>query len=362
MNNHPLYVSGGTVDITVHKVIKGRKLIELYRASGGPFGGTKVDLAFQQMLVTLVGDNVYEAFKHECTDAYLDIFNSFELMKRDITPEDVDLKSVLYPQCLDMLLKRIQNTDLPARISQTYQLNIKKRFDKLLLSSDLVRSFFTETIDSIVDKVQELLNNPSLRDVSSILLVGGFSDSVMLRHAINSNFAWKVKVITPPHAELAIVKGAVLFGYNPAIIEERIAKFTYGVHALTSFIEGLHDPAYKVEYDGVFRCDNIFNRFVKAGDSIRYNEIQGQDEYTPVSLKNKNIHIPIYACTKEDPIYVTDEACSEIGSITIDILDKTVPLEERVFLVEFIFSDTEIKVSVTEKRTGNKKEIYLDFA
>jgi molecular chaperone DnaK (HSP70) len=29
---------GGTVDITVHQVDKGEKLIELYRASGGPFG------------------------------------------------------------------------------------------------------------------------------------------------------------------------------------------------------------------------------------------------------------------------------------------------------------------------------------
>lgn len=29
---------GGTVDITVHQVDKGEKLIELYRASGGPHG------------------------------------------------------------------------------------------------------------------------------------------------------------------------------------------------------------------------------------------------------------------------------------------------------------------------------------
>ena len=29
---------GGTVDITVHQVDKGEKLIELYRATGGPYG------------------------------------------------------------------------------------------------------------------------------------------------------------------------------------------------------------------------------------------------------------------------------------------------------------------------------------
>ena len=314
------------------------------------------------MLVTLVGDNVFEAFQRECTVDYLGVFSSFQLMKRDITPEDnTSWKVMFFPPCLNMLLKRILNTDLSSRISQTYPLNIRMRLDRLMLSNDLVKSFFTETIDCIVDKVQELLNNPSLGDVSSILLVGGFSDSPMLIHGIISNFARKVKVITSPHAELAIVKGAVLFGYTPASIGERISKFTYGVHSLTSFIEGLHNPAYKLEYDGVFRCDNILNGFVKVGDAIRYCEIQGQAEYVPVSLKNKNIHLPIYACTKKHPIYVTDESCSEIGSITIDILDKTVPLEERVFLVEFIFSDTEIRVSVTEKRTGNKNVIYLDF-
>lgn len=47
--------SGGTVDITVHEVMVGGTLRELHKASGGAWGGTKVDESFRQFLIKLVG-------------------------------------------------------------------------------------------------------------------------------------------------------------------------------------------------------------------------------------------------------------------------------------------------------------------
>lgn len=44
-----------TVDVTVHQVIMEDKLKELHRASGGAWGGTNVDQAFEQFIADLVG-------------------------------------------------------------------------------------------------------------------------------------------------------------------------------------------------------------------------------------------------------------------------------------------------------------------
>ena len=43
-----LFISlkGGTVDVTVHEMLEYGRVRELYKATGGAWGGTKVDEAF----------------------------------------------------------------------------------------------------------------------------------------------------------------------------------------------------------------------------------------------------------------------------------------------------------------------------
>lgn len=51
-----MFFIGGTVDVTVHMVTSSGNLIELYKASGGSWGGTKVDSAFERFMTFLTGD------------------------------------------------------------------------------------------------------------------------------------------------------------------------------------------------------------------------------------------------------------------------------------------------------------------
>lgn len=48
-------ILGGTVDITIHEVVDHEKLKELNYASGGAWGGTCVDKAFEMFLRKIVG-------------------------------------------------------------------------------------------------------------------------------------------------------------------------------------------------------------------------------------------------------------------------------------------------------------------
>ena len=54
-NNTVNIFLGGTVDITVHEVVEPGKLKELNWASGGFWGGTRVDAAYEDFLVKLFG-------------------------------------------------------------------------------------------------------------------------------------------------------------------------------------------------------------------------------------------------------------------------------------------------------------------
>jgi hypothetical protein len=50
-----LNIKGGTIDITIHEVLRTGNLKELHKASGGAWGGTKVDEAFEAFLSEIIG-------------------------------------------------------------------------------------------------------------------------------------------------------------------------------------------------------------------------------------------------------------------------------------------------------------------
>jgi hypothetical protein len=62
-----LWLPGGTVDITVHETQADGTIRELYKANGGPWGGTKIDEAFQTFLEDVAGVDTMEIFmKYVC--------------------------------------------------------------------------------------------------------------------------------------------------------------------------------------------------------------------------------------------------------------------------------------------------------
>ncbi|KAL3885513.1 hypothetical protein ACJMK2_025566 [Sinanodonta woodiana] len=77
---------GWTVDITVHQVIEGGRLKEIHKASGSAWGGTKVDEAYRQFLISIVGNPVFQTFVNKHMDDYLDITREFEIKKRKQEP------------------------------------------------------------------------------------------------------------------------------------------------------------------------------------------------------------------------------------------------------------------------------------
>ena len=348
------------MDITVHEVMEKGHLKELYKASGGPWGGTKIDSAFLKMMETLLGDEVLKEFQMVCLYDHLELFRNFEIKKRQVSPDNNAKLMLRLPQCLRNVFEKTGEQTAERIASSTFGSQMRLSLDKLSISADIAKELFHETLDSIINEVRELLEKSELLGTNTILLVGGFAESPMLQHAIRSTFIDK-KIVIPKEAGLAVVKGAVVFGYNPSLITERVSKYTYGTNAVRRFKEGIHDPAKKFFVDGEYHCDDLFSMFVTIGQTVKFGEPQGSNEYVPLRDEYTDVDIIIYACTEKAPMYVTDEGCSRLGHINVKIRDRSVPRDERTILVKFTFSGTEIEVTAVEERTGEETSVFVDF-
>jgi hypothetical protein len=67
----------------------------------------------------------------------------------------------------------------------------------------------------------------------------------------------------------------------------------------------------------------------------------------------------VFVSDMPNPIY-TDEGCTLIGKLQIDLDDHDGALDREV-LVAFTFSGTEIVVEAKDKKTGNQSILAVDF-
>ncbi|XP_053396353.1 heat shock 70 kDa protein 12B-like [Mercenaria mercenaria] len=184
-----LDAGGGTVDITVHEVLSGGKLKELYKASGGNWGGTRVDQAFTDFLSNVAGSDVMSKFKDRHIEDYIDLLRHFEVKKRDICPSTDSKVTFKIPQTFADVVQECRDKTLQKRIDETiYSTQVKLQADKLRVKADVAKLFFESPIKNIINHVKALLQEPVNNDVSAILMVGGFSESHMLQEAIRNNF------------------------------------------------------------------------------------------------------------------------------------------------------------------------------
>ena len=215
--------------------------------------------------------------------------------------------------------------------------------DKLYISADFFTSFFQTSIENIVYKVKSLLNEPSVSGTSAILLVGGYSESKLLQNAIRSVFS-DYNLLIPQQAGTVVLKGAVIFGYEPYIISERVCRFTYSVGVCRIFEDGKHDPKKKFFAEGETYCDDIFNKFVQKGEIVKLGKVQGDHVLVPIYSDQTSMNVSVHTCTRMSPMYTTDEGCNQLGHVFVKIEDISVSKNQRKVKVSFTFGDTEIKV------------------
>lgn len=344
------------MDITVQEVQTDGSIKQLYMANGGDWGGTTVDRAFEEYLMELAGTRAVYKFRDDDKAGHLDLCREFEIKKRTIQPDGTAKVTFKVPISLSEIFEQEKGTDFRSSISSS---KIKWVGDKMRVNPEIARSFFDLACNHIVDHLKGIFDETKVRGTNTILMVGGFSESLMLRDAIEKGFPGK-NIIVPQESGLAVLKGAVQYGYDPRIISTRVCKFTYGVKVSRTFKEGVHPPSKKFMAEGTPKCRDCFSKHVEIGQQVNINEEIEEQVYNPCYSDQTGMSVSVYTSTERDPKYTDQPSCSYLGELNVDMRDTTGGLKRKVS-VQLTFGGTEIEVKATNKKSGEETKAYLNF-
>ncbi|WAR26556.1 HS12A-like protein [Mya arenaria] len=232
-----------------------------------------------------------DEFKRSNMEDYMLMIRDFEIKKREVDP---------------------QKSDKPV---------VAIKADKLKVDMDVVRNIFKIQIEAIVDHVSNLLDQSTIVEIGAIVLVGGFNDCPLLQQSFKSKFDDHT-IIVPNDADLAVFKGAVIFGHKPELISQRVSIYTNGIEIRVPFIEHVHKESYKIkDEDG---------KHITAGQCLVIVEAHVEKNYHAVPSTAALI-FKVYYTLDPNPI------------------------------VGMIYGETEIEVEVTKIVTGSLHRLKIDF-
>ena len=346
---------GGTVNITVHQRQFNGKIHEVIPPDGGPFGGKSIDDAFYIFLSEICGRNVMEELKTTELEECVDLFRDFETKKRSIRTKQTNKVVITLPLTLTELVKKQHKTFENAVEASRHKMSVIYSKQKLLISPEAFRDLFKPTLASLIRMIGESLDNPKLSDLRTILMVGGFSECELVQDAIRDKIGTSNKLIIPNEAGLAVLKGAVLFGFQPKIVSRRIARLTYGVKNWVEWDANFHTVTKKVDINGQKRCKDVFVKYVTRGDSIDMGH-EFSKIFQPLIPDQTTVECSFYTSTDTNPRYTTDPTCQRLGTLTIQLPPHT-PGQTTYIEETMIFGEDSIIFRTTHLGTGRILEI-----
>lgn len=356
-------LGGGTIDITAHEVLEDGHLKEINEPTGGYWGGLRVNEQFTRFLQRLCGQDVLSELKENNPADWQAILDDFELKKCAYDPrQGTGRITFRVPLTLVEEFENITGCKLSEAIAETpLKGQIEFRGDKLRIDKAIFEKFFEESVTKVVGKVEKLLTeNTQLRDLDTILVVGGYAESLLMQNAIKEKFSDRYKIVIPSDPSIAILKGAVMYGFELDAVKARVCKYTYGIGHQRKFIEGFDNPEKKRKHGRHFYVDDAFDRHVSKGDLVNYGKFQDGKDYHPVHDHQTQAWFDFYASDDKDPQFVYENSCACLGFVGVELSPREHGVDATVML-EINISGTDIEVRATEKRTGNVTNAYCNF-
>ncbi len=347
---------GGTVDITVHKVVEtmGSKelaLEEVASGTGDSSGSIYVDRRFQGYLRRKFTDQIWQDFHDNEPLAFLEMIDSWEQAKCYFDPRKKPVTNIrIHTSLYKMLPKSILDNLIKEQDDDTI----------IPLTSGMMEDLFRPALEGIVRQVEEQFRRLDKKKCDFIFLVGGFAQSLLLQERIKEKFGPRVKkVVVPDRPGAAVLLGAASFGLDPSVIRSRRSRLTYGIEISDAFDPSI-DPEGKKFDDprGGFLCRNRFFIFVQSGESVAIDRAV-QNICYPLYEDQKSITLSCYSTERKTARYT--DGLSKVGEFTISREDIANGYDWPVEVTMF-FGKTEIKVVARDLKTGKTENIELSFS
>ena len=232
-------LTGGTIDVTVHEMLEDGRVRELYKATGGAWGGNKVDEAFVKYFCDIFSKKVINKIQEEFPTDWVDMMRDFEQIKRKISlknPDDI-FRIMLRP-CVKEVYLDVMNGSLQSVFNGDFDIKTRgaslDRY-KLQIPRLVISEMIEEVAKSISAHTTFLLQQRENAGINLVVMVGGFSSSPIVVQEVRKHVSSYIPVIVPENPELSVVQGAVMFGWKPRMFKSRKSKRTYGIETQDYF-------------------------------------------------------------------------------------------------------------------------------
>lgn len=206
---------GATTDLTVYEVTGPKMLKKIDQAYGGHNGGNTVNAEIFKFLTILFSGPVIKRIRDNCPSEYLDFLTSFEHKLTSFYVHKEPMVTIRIPVVWkDMFEQCTGETLEEALLNSSYKRKVYIKRDKLRISNDIFRQFIDFSTNYVLGLFEELFRKPATTNVTTLLAVGGDFESSILINAITQTFP-NLTVIVPEDPDLAVLNGAVLYGFAP---------------------------------------------------------------------------------------------------------------------------------------------------
>ncbi|XP_060584566.1 heat shock 70 kDa protein 12A-like [Ruditapes philippinarum] len=356
-------LGGGTTDICAHKIIDGGKIQEIYRTTGEASGGRDVDDCFINMMKTLIGEKVWSEFSTNHPSACVSLVNEFRLKKKEFKSQTNNIQLRMENALVLVLTGENKNlNDIVKKSKYVRKLDYNSMDARLTINREMLEELFKPSVDKIISKLVEVLDQCDENEIKTIILVGGYSESPYVRERIQSQFS-NMRVILVDDARLAVVNGAVMMGWKPKNIIQRRSRYTYGFAVYVPFREGIDPEQFRINIDGDIYCNWRFKKMIEKGQIVEYGQTfisEGHGTATIVENKYEEKYLPLYRSTREDPQYCIEEDCSLVGIVILIPPSDGWP-DTWDHDLHLIVGETEFTVKYFNLDTGEEYEAQMDF-
>ncbi|KAL0090362.1 hypothetical protein J3Q64DRAFT_1729512 [Phycomyces blakesleeanus] len=325
---------GGTVDLVVYAVDESsgeRQLCEVTMASGKSCGSTFLDANMEILIKEKIGHLV------ELNGSMM-----LQLMHQfieDMKPQ-FDNEEDMFMPLPSSILEVIEDLDSESEIVDG---------QLVFTANELREQVFEPVVLQVIELIEEQFQQSS-SEIKALFLVGGFGQSKYLFQRIEEVFGDRLEFIhVPPRGDLAVARGAVIYGLNQQKVTKRILRRTYGIWSAMMFDPVLDSPEDQiVDGDGMSLCNNRFFAFAKMGDAVGIDECVCS-EFKWYRSESQSLRIYTYGNYGDAPRYIDDPDIKLMCAFDIDFpLDIERNHEEGIpALVGIYFGSTEMRVEIT---------------
>ena len=324
---------------------------EIHRASGGAFGGIKVDAEFEKLLIAIFGSSFVQKFKSDHPADWLDMMSQFEVKKRSERVSEVTTRIRL--PCNFINFYRSHGEGRSCRSAYKEEEVKIYRSEFLCIGPTIMQKLYEPAISGIINHLKLLLKKPQMRQITLMFLVGGLAESPILRSRIRTEFGKTYKVLIPNKAKTAVLRGAVMFGKRPDFLEERVLTETYGTLCLQDFRWDRDDRSKLEIIEGKAYCKDCFYVLATTNEVIKVGECR-QANFRPSQSAQTAVGFSFYTTRQPTVKYVTDEGVQLIPRppLVVKSPDKSKGTDRTIEL-KLYFGGTEIVITAVDVESRN---------